>query len=142
MIGGAGEARNGGIATCRCILQKPGGRSRTHSCFVTPTTSRYACARLGLVRRHNMPDDPFLDVIQCVVEHLDRHKVSYAITGSVASGVHGEPVQSQDVDIALRMLPSQARTLAASLPERFYRSAERLEEVARKGGMANLMDSM
>jgi hypothetical protein len=88
-----------------------------------------------------MPDDPFLDVIQCIVEHLDRHKVSYAITGSVASGVHGEPVHSQDVDIALRMLPSQARDLAASLPSRFYRSAESLEDVARDGGMANLIDS-
>ncbi len=88
-----------------------------------------------------MPDDPFLDVIQCVVEHLDRHKVPYAITGSVASGVHGEPVQSQDVDIALRMLPSQARALAASLPERFFRSVEHLEEVAGNGGMANLIDS-
>lgn len=89
-----------------------------------------------------MPDDPFLEVIQCVVEHLDRLKVSYAITGSVASGVHGEPIQSQDVDIALRMLPSQARALAASLPNRFYRSAELIEEVAKVGGMANLIDSM
>lgn len=88
-----------------------------------------------------MPDDPFLDVIQCVVEHLNRHGVPYAITGSVASGVHGEPVQSQDVDIALRILPSQARALAASLPDRFYRSAEHLEEVAREGGIANLIDS-
>jgi len=88
-----------------------------------------------------MPDDPFLDVIQCIVEHLDKHKVSYAITGSVASGMHGEPVQSQDVDIAIRMLPSQARALASSLPERFYRSAEHLEEVSKTGGMANLIDS-
>ena len=88
-----------------------------------------------------MQDDPFLDVIQCVVEHLEKHEVPYAITGSVASGLHGDPVQSQDVDFALRMLPSQARDLAASLPERFYRSAEHLEAVAKVGGMANLIDS-
>ena len=88
-----------------------------------------------------MTDDPFIDVIRATVEALDAAGIAYAITGSVASGVHGEPFQSQDVDIALRMSVQQARIVEGRLPQRFYRSAERLEEVAREGGMANLIDT-
>jgi len=87
-----------------------------------------------------MPDNPFLDVIGATVEVLERVGIPYAITGSVASGVHGEPLPSQDVDIGVRMTRSQARALADQLPQRFYRSTERLEEVAQEGGVANLID--
>ena len=88
-----------------------------------------------------MPDDPLIDVIQATVDVLDRAAVPYAITGSVASTLHGEPFQSQDVDIVLRMTVPQARQIAEELPQRFYRSAERLEHVAESGGIANLIDT-
>lgn len=88
-----------------------------------------------------MIDEPFLDVIAAVVDALDRAGVAYGITGSIASGVYGEPVVSQDVDIAVRMSLQQARVLSEQLPSRFYRSAERILGVAREGGMANLIDT-
>jgi len=86
-------------------------------------------------------DDPFIDVISVTVQYLDHIGIPYAITGSIASGAHGEPVLSQDVDIAVHMTPEQARTLADELPQRFYRNREHLEEVSRIGGLANLIDS-
>ncbi|MDO8631907.1 MAG: hypothetical protein Q7R41_15585 [Phycisphaerales bacterium] len=87
-----------------------------------------------------MVDEPFIEVIGETVAVLERIGIPYAITGSIASGIHGEPIQSQDVDIAIRMTPQQAKELSSQLPLRFYRSADRLEEVARAGGLANLID--
>ena len=87
-----------------------------------------------------MSEDPFTDIIALTVEKIDEVGIPYAITGSIASGLHGEPVSSQDVDFVLRMTPEQARRLAASLPRRIYCNAERLEAIARNGGMVNLID--
>ncbi len=87
-----------------------------------------------------MGEDPFIDVIAVTVEALERVGVHYAITGSVASSIHGEPFHSLDVDFVIRMTVDQARSLHRALPQRFYRSAERLQEVARTGGIANLID--
>ncbi len=87
-----------------------------------------------------MERDPFIDLIQATVEALDRAAIPYAITGSVASGVHGEPVTSQDVDFVVRMTERQARQIDEELPRRFYRNSERLLQVAREGGIANLID--
>ncbi len=88
-----------------------------------------------------MIDDPLIDVITVMVEALEQVGIPYAITGSIASSVHGEPFQSQDVDFAIQMTVDQARSLHQTLPQRFYRSPEHLEQVARMGGMANLIDT-
>lgn len=88
-----------------------------------------------------MLGEPFVDLIRAVVDVLDRVGIPNAITGSVASSLHGEPFSTQDVDIIIRMTPAQARQLAEELPQRFYRSAESLEDAARKGGLANLIDA-
>lgn len=88
-----------------------------------------------------MIDESFIDLIRSAVDSLDRAGIEYAITGSVASAVHGEPITTHDVDIVVRMNPAQARRLDAELPQRFYRSADRLQDVATKGGLANLIDA-
>ncbi|MBU0718946.1 MAG: nucleotidyltransferase family protein [Planctomycetes bacterium] len=88
-----------------------------------------------------MRDDPLIDVLQATVTALEEAGIPYAVTGSVASAIHGEPFVSQDVDIVIRMSVRQARQIAQALPHRFYRSAERLEEVAENGGIANLIDA-
>lgn len=88
-----------------------------------------------------MQDDPLVDVLRATVEALENAGISYAVTGSVAGSIHGEPIQSLDVEIVLRMTPEQARQVATTLPQRFFRSAEHLEKIARKGGIANLIDT-
>ena len=88
-----------------------------------------------------MVDDPFLDALSATVTVLDQLGIAYAITGSIASGVHGEPVPSQDVDIGIRMTREQARDLSSRLPQRFYRSAECIVDVAENGGLCNLIDT-
>ncbi len=50
-----------------------------------------------------MTDDPFTELIALIVENLEGVGIPYAITGSVAAGVHGEPITSPDVDFVVRM---------------------------------------
>ncbi len=80
------------------------------------------------------------EVIRLVTSALDQAGIEYAITGSVASSLYGEPITTQDVDIIVRMTPAQARALAGSLPQRFYRNPDSLIAIAQKSGMANLID--
>jgi hypothetical protein len=87
-------------------------------------------------------DDPLLDVIAATVPVLDSVGVPYAITGSVASSVHGEPCVSADVDLVVRMTPQQAERVARDLPERFYRSVDALCDAATNCSIANLVDTV
>ena len=88
-----------------------------------------------------MNADPFVDLIDVTTRHLAHVGIEYAVTGSVMSGIHGEPVTSYDVDIVVKMDAAQAVRLADALPQRFYRSEESLVDAARTCGMANLIDS-
>jgi hypothetical protein len=88
-----------------------------------------------------MSPDPFLDLLEAVCTPLEMAGVKYAITGSIASSIHGEPFDSQDVDICLYMSELQARRLATLLPQRFYRDLDAMVEAARRGGLANLLDA-
>lgn len=87
-----------------------------------------------------MMDDVLLGTLQDVTEALEAEGITYAITGSVASSVHGEPVASLDVDLIVRMKPAQATGFAQRLPQHFYRSSEALVDAARDSGLANLID--
>lgn len=87
-----------------------------------------------------MSNDPLVDVLGAVVAALRGAGVEYAVTGSIASSVHGEPITSQDVDIAVRMDRDQARAFVRLAPARFYRSEEAFESAVLRAGMANLVD--
>ena len=87
-----------------------------------------------------MTDDPIIDLISAIVNVFDRVGITYAITGSVASSLHGEPCVSQDVDFVVRMTPDQAKQVATELPRRFYCSDEALIEAARECSFANIID--
>ncbi len=87
-----------------------------------------------------MWDNEILEVITIVAQALRAAGIEYAITGSVASGLHGEPISTQDVDMIVRMSEAQAKTLARSLPARFYRNEESLANAARNGGIVNVID--
>lgn len=88
-----------------------------------------------------MVDDRFLDLLSVTCGALDDARIIYAITGSVASSIHGEPFDSKDIDICLNMSEDQAKHLAERLPQRFYRSPEAMIEAAINKTMTNLLDS-
>jgi hypothetical protein len=62
--------------------------------------------------------------VAALINILDEHEVPYAIAGSVASGLYGEPRTTLDVDLTLRL---EARKVAA------LTSAARAVELAMDG---------
>ncbi len=87
-----------------------------------------------------MIENALVDTLSATVKALGTVGAPYAVTGSVASTLHGEICVSADVDLAVRLSLEQARQLAQVLPSRFYRSENMLVEAARRCTMANLVD--
>lgn len=56
-----------------------------------------------------------------LIEPLERAGIPYAIVGSVAASVYGEPRATNDVDLLIHLPRADARKLASAFPEdRFY----------------------
>lgn len=61
------------------------------------------------------------DSMRLLVEALDRAGVAYMVTGSLASGYHGETRSTQDVDLVVDPSPDALDRFVESLdPDRFY----------------------
>jgi hypothetical protein len=86
-----------------------------------------------------MADDDFVSLIGRVTGPLEQEGVVYAITGSVASGIHGEPITSIDVDIVMRMSPDQASRLVESLGPQFYADVDGLRRACIDHSMTNVI---
>ena len=87
-----------------------------------------------------MATEPLMDVIRMVAGALEGEGVSYAVTGSIASSIHGEPVTSLDVDMVTFMSADQAARVAGRLGPRLYADADMLRRAAVEHRMANFID--
>lgn len=87
-----------------------------------------------------MDENPLLRLLRIVCERLEAAGATYAITGSVASSLHGQAVSSLDVDLCVRMSADDAARFAASLPPELYRSDAGLLVAARSHTMSNVID--
>jgi hypothetical protein len=76
-------------------------------------------------------------------EPLDRVGLPYAIVGSVASSLYGEPRATNDVDIVMQMNPADALKLVDAFPsDKFYVPPVEVIEVEfnrRHGGHINVI---
>lgn len=88
-----------------------------------------------------MLDKGFVDLIGFVTGVLNQAGVRHAVTGSIASGIHGEPVTSLDVDVVLIMSEAQAQQVAEAVSPRMYADVDTLKEASRRHAMANLIDT-
>ena len=77
------------------------------------------------------------------VEPLNRAGLPYAIVGSVASSVYGEPRATNDVDIVIQLPKSEAEKLMEAFPsDRFYvppKEVVELELARPFGGHVNVI---
>lgn len=77
------------------------------------------------------------------LEPLDRADIPYAIVGSVASSVYGEPRATNDVDLLIQVSRADAGRLATAFPEAaFYVPPREIIEVElgrSHGGHINVM---
>lgn len=95
-------------------------------------------ARKGEVRDM---DDALVGALTAVVEALEAVGAKYAVTGSIASSVHGEPFASLDVDLIVIASAGEAAKVAASLGPRFYAPADMLSAAAERNEFANVVDN-
>jgi len=91
--------------------------------------------------RMNVGDDPLIQTLTAVADALDALGVPYAITGSLASSVHGEPYATLDADIIVISPPGKAQELAARLTPRFYADADMLRQAAQSGTFCIVVDN-
>jgi hypothetical protein len=108
---------------------------------------RHAVARAVRSRTSSAPSggapmaDPLIDMLAAVVDALEAEGVAYAITGSVASSVYGEPRGTEDADLVVIADSSKLLRVAARLRPRFYISDEMLLEACRAHGFINVIDA-
>ena len=81
-----------------------------------------------------------VDLLRHVVAVLERLRVPYVVTGSIATIYYGEPRLTNDIDLVVRLLPSQIAALCRAFPEReFYLSPEAVHEAVAQGGQFNII---
>jgi len=78
-------------------------------------------------------------VLKRVVGALQTAAIPHMVTGSVASGFHGEPRATNDVDCVIDPTPAQLDTFLGALGEEFYVSVEAARQALARRGTFNLV---
>ncbi len=96
-------------------------------------------------REHGKEDihmqDPLVEALDRVTQALEACGIDYAVAGSVASSVHGEPFSSVDVDLVVAGNATQAAKLAENLSPEFYAPADMLTDAAERSAFVNVIDN-
>jgi len=80
------------------------------------------------------------ELLQMIVETLDRLNITYLVTGSVAAMAYGEPRLTNDIDIVAAIEETHiAGLLSAFPPAEFYMSEEALREAIRRRTQFNII---
>lgn len=85
--------------------------------------------------------DPLVEALTRVTQALEACGIDYAVTGSVASSVHGEPFSSVDVDLVVAGNASRAAKLAEELSPEFYAPADMLTDAAERSEFVYVIDN-
>lgn len=86
-------------------------------------------------------NNALIETRTAVAGALEADGMVYAVTGSLASSLHGEFFESLDVDIVLIASAADAATIARRLAPRYYAPAEMLSDAARRNSIANAIDN-
>lgn len=79
------------------------------------------------------------DALQIVLRKLDESGISYMITGSFASNLHGVPRTTQDADLVIEADLGSLRRFIEKLGKDFYASLEAAQEALQKRGLFNVV---
>ena len=74
------------------------------------------------------------ELLRRVIETLERLRLPYLVTGSIATILYGEPRFTNDIDVVVQLTPEAAGALAAAFPApEFYADAEQIRDaIARR----------
>ncbi len=81
-----------------------------------------------------------LDLVRQVAHLLDELDIPYALGGSMASSLFGEPRSTVDVDIAIRLAPDQGIELLERAEADFYVPVEAARAAIEANASFNLVD--
>ncbi len=76
-----------------------------------------------------------------IADVLDEMSVSWAVGGSIASAVYGEPRATNDIDVIATLTERQARGLVAQLGEEFYANEDSAADAVRRRSSFNVIDN-
>jgi hypothetical protein len=76
-----------------------------------------------------------------VVDALEAADVPYAVTGSWASSIFGQPRTTHDLDLILALSVEQAARVAAALPPPIYADPVWMQAAAALGEFFNIIDA-
>lgn len=80
------------------------------------------------------------ELLHTVVEVLERLRIPYLVTGSVASMAYGEPRLTNDIDIIADVHSNHVEGLLAAFPApEYYIDAEMIREAIRRTGQFNII---
>ena len=88
-----------------------------------------------------MIDDALIETLGEVASALEELGIPYAVTGSVASSVHGESSSTQDADLIVLAPIDRAAALSVRLSPRFYAPDDMLIDAARRSSFVNVVDN-
>ncbi len=82
------------------------------------------------------------ELLTALVHALEASGTPYMLTGSLASGLQGQPRSTHDVDVVIEIDPDELDSLLRHFPEpRFYVSADAARQAARDRTMFNILDT-
>lgn len=79
-------------------------------------------------------------LLRYVVDRLERLKLPYLVTGSIAAAFFGEPRFTNDIDVVVRLPMRHVAALCAAFPSTdFYVSVEAARQAVRTHGQFNII---
>ena len=79
----------------------------------------------------------FDEAFRSVLAALDRAEIPFVVGGSIASGIHGVPRQTNDVDILIQPTRTQLKQLVELLDREFYVDLETAVDAVKSGRSFN-----
>ncbi len=80
-----------------------------------------------------------LDVLKTVVTKLDKAKIPYMITGSIASNFYSIPRMTRDIDMIVEIKLSDTKKVYELFKEDFYIDEEQVITAVKEQGMFNVI---
>jgi hypothetical protein len=80
-----------------------------------------------------------LDVLKDVCARLEKARIEYMLTGSMAMNYYAQPRMTRDIDIVVALEMADASKLIASFEPDYFVPEEALHSALRERGMFNLL---
>ena len=80
-----------------------------------------------------------LEVLQDVCARLERSRIAYMLTGSMAMNYYAQPRMTRDIDIVVELERMSADALATAFEPEYYVPLEAVADAIAQRGMFNLL---